>query len=254
MRILRPILPILGRVAIPASMTRTLRSRKTTGIPSEPQPYAVAKSTAKPEPKKPAATTEGLKHSLSEFSNALLFPRAADFETWLHANHDSTPKGIWLQFSKKSHSVPSITYDEALDTALCYGWIDGQVKSLPSGTHSARRFTPRRKASLWSKRNVNKVVALQHDGKMTAAGLREVEAAKADGRWERAYSGAKDATVPFDFEARLKEVKGAWASWEGLNKTARYAFLVRLETTKTTVAREKKLEQFVKMLADGKLI
>ncbi|KAI6778576.1 uncharacterized protein J7T54_003327 [Emericellopsis cladophorae] len=235
-------------------MTRTLRSRKTTGLPSEPQPDAIAKETAESKPEKPAAVPAGSKNFLSEVSNALLFPRAANFETWLHANHDSTPKGIWLQFSKKAHSVPSITYDEALDIALCYGWIDGQCKSLPSGTHSARRFTPRRKASLWSKRNVSKVVALQHQGRMTAAGLKEVEAAKADGRWERAYSGAKDATVPGDFETRLKEVKGAWAFWEGLNKTARYAFLVRLETTKTTVAREKKLEQFVRMLADGKLI
>ncbi|KAG9255601.1 bacteriocin-protection, YdeI or OmpD-associated-domain-containing protein [Emericellopsis atlantica] len=235
-------------------MTRTLRSRKTIGISSEAQPDATVKSTTKSKTTNPAAVPAGPKNSLSEASNALLFPRAANFETWLHANHDSTPKGIWLQFSKKAHPVPSITYEEALDIALCYGWIDGQCKSLPSGTHSARRFTPRRKASLWSKRNVSKVAALQHQRKMMAAGLKEVEAAKADGRWERAYSGAKDVTVPMDFEARLKEVKGAWTFWEGLNKTARYAFLVRLETTKTAVAREKKLEQFVKMLADGKLI
>ena len=183
----------------------------------------------------------------------MLFPTAADFTTWLHAHHASTPQGIWLRISKKSAPEPSVTYDQALDAALCYGWIDGQRKSLPvPGTHFAQRFTPRRRGSLWSRRNVDKVAALEAEGRMRDAGRAEVEAARGDGRWERAYSRASEIQVPRDFERELRAKGTAWEFFEGLGRTQRYVFLIRLEMAKTAETRGRKMEQFVEMLAEGK--
>lgn len=189
-------------------------------------------------------------------TDAILFPTAADFTTWLRAHHASTPQGIWLRISKKSAPEPSITYDQALDVALCYGWIDGQRKSLPvPGTHFAQRFTPRRRGSMWSRRNVDKAAVLEADGRMHDAGRAEVEAARRDGRLERAYSKASEIQVPADFEAALRARGGeAWEFFEGLGRSQRYVFLVRLEMAKTAETRGRKMEQFVEILAEGKTL
>ncbi|KAF5706595.1 hypothetical protein FMUND_11506 [Fusarium mundagurra] len=120
-----------------------------------------------------------------------LFPTPSSFESYLSQNHSTNQTGLWLKIAKKNSPIPSITYDQALDTALCYGWIDGQRKSLDA-THFIQRFTPRRKKSLWSQRNVNKVAVLTEAGRMKPAGQAEVDAAREDGRWDRAYSSSSN--------------------------------------------------------------
>ncbi|KAF5566173.1 hypothetical protein FNAPI_1290 [Fusarium napiforme] len=161
-------------------MSRTTRStakRLTRLQPSSPSPT--------PSP----ATTPETK----------LFPTPSSFESYLSQNHSTNQSGLWLKIAKKNSPIPSITYDQALDTALCYGWIDGQRKALDA-THFIQRFTPRRKKSLWSQRNVDKIAVLIAAGRMKPAGLAEVDAAREDGRWERAYSSSSNVTVPEDFE------------------------------------------------------
>lgn len=146
-----------------------------------------------------------------------------------------------------------MTYDQALDVSLCCGWIDGQRMPFDEA-YFLQRFTPRRKASLWSKRNVDKVAVLTAAGKMTPEGQAQVDAAKADGRWERAYAGASNAEVPADFRAALDKVPAAAEMFDGLTKAARYPFLYRLATTKKAVTREKKMATFVDMLARGETL
>jgi uncharacterized protein YdeI (YjbR/CyaY-like superfamily) len=146
-----------------------------------------------------------------------------------------------------------VTYEEALDTALCFGWIDGQKKSHDAD-HFLQRFTPRRKNSMWSKRNVEKVATLLAAGRMREPGLAEVESAKADGRWERAYSASSVMEVPGDFQAALDRNQKAKTFFEKLGKTKRYSFLWRIATTKREETRNKKIEQFVKLLAEGKTL
>ncbi|KAF4969841.1 hypothetical protein FSARC_2999 [Fusarium sarcochroum] len=134
-----------------------------------------------------------------------LFDIPKAWESWLDANHSTNTTGLWLKIAKKDSGVTSVTYDQALDVALCYGWIDGQRKALDA-QHFIQRFTPRRKGSLWSQRNVNKVAPLIETGRMQPAGQAEIDAAKGDGRWERAYSSSSNATVPEDFQTALNEV------------------------------------------------
>ncbi|KAK4140939.1 uncharacterized protein C8A04DRAFT_39474 [Dichotomopilus funicola] len=182
----------------------------------------------------------------------LFFENAKAWETWLDVNHaDQT--GLWLKISKKSSGIASVTYDEALDTALCYGWIDGQKKGLDAD-HFVQRFTPRRKNSLWSKRNVGKVAVLIDAGRMRESGQAEIDAAKADGRWEKAYAPPSTMEVPPDFQAALNRSKKAKTFFEGLGKSKRYAFLWRIETVKREETRKKKVEQFVALLAEGKTL
>ncbi|KAK4201917.1 bacteriocin-protection, YdeI or OmpD-associated-domain-containing protein [Triangularia verruculosa] len=181
------------------------------------------------------------------------FPTAASFTAWLAVNHSTTPLGIWLKISKKNSNIPSVSYDEAIDCALCYGWIDGQRKGLDS-LHFLQRFTPRRKNSMWSKRNVQKVATLIKEGRMEAAGLAEVERAQKDGRWDRAYDGASMMEMPEDFGAALAKNEKAKGFWEGLGKTKRYAFLMRLTTTKRAETRTRKIGEFVSLLAEGKTL
>jgi uncharacterized protein YdeI (YjbR/CyaY-like superfamily) len=181
-----------------------------------------------------------------------LFEDASAWETWLEANH-TTPAGLWLKMSKKASGIASVTYDEALDTALCFGWIDGQRKTHDA-QHFIQRFTPRRKRSIWSKRNVDKVAALIESGRMRQAGLAEVEAAKADGRWERAYSASSVVEVPEDFRVALERDAKAKAFFEGLGKTKRYAFLWRITTVKREETRRRKIVEFVGFLAEGKTL
>ncbi|KAF5975675.1 hypothetical protein FBULB1_7251 [Fusarium bulbicola] len=168
-------------------MSRTTRStaKRLTRL-QPPSPVPIPSSPTPPETK--------------------LFPTPSLFESYLSLNHSTNQTGIWLKIAKKNSPIPSITYDQALDTALCYGWIDGQRKSHDAA-HFIQRFTPRRKKSLWSQRNVNKVADLIASGRMTPAGQAEIDAAREDGRWERAYSSSSNAVVPEDFErAFLMEV------------------------------------------------
>jgi uncharacterized protein YdeI (YjbR/CyaY-like superfamily) len=182
-----------------------------------------------------------------------LFPTPSSFESYLFQNHSTNQTGLWLKIAKKNSPIPSITYDQALDTALCYGWIDGQRKSLDA-THFIQRFTPRRKKSLWSQRNVDKVAVLIAAGRMKPAGQAQVDAARDDGRWERAYSSSSNVTVPEDFENAIEGNEAAGEFWRGLGKTKRYSFLWRLETAKRPETRRKRIEQFVELLAAGKTV
>jgi uncharacterized protein YdeI (YjbR/CyaY-like superfamily) len=181
-----------------------------------------------------------------------LFENAAAWETWLEANHTETT-GLWLKISKKGSGIASVTYDEALDVALCFGWIDGQKKSHDEH-HFIQRFTPRRKNSLWSKRNVDKVAVLVAAGRMRQAGQAEIDAAKADGRFERAYSASSVMEVPEDFQAALDRNKKAKTFFEGLGKTKRYSFLWRIATAKREETRRRNIDRFVALLAEGKTL
>ncbi|AEO68764.1 uncharacterized protein THITE_2118381 [Thermothielavioides terrestris NRRL 8126] len=181
-----------------------------------------------------------------------LFEDAAAWETWLEANHTNAA-GLWLKISKRGSNVASVTYDEALDVALCFGWIDGQKKSYDAN-HFIQRFTPRRPRSMWSKRNVDRVAVLIAAGRMRPPGQAEIDAAKADGRWEKAYSSSSVMEVPADFQAALDQNKKARAFFDGLGKTKRYQFLWRLATTKREETKRKKIEQFVALLAEGKTL
>ncbi len=175
---------------------------------------------------------------------------AETWERWLAKNHASS-NGVWLQIFKKSSGEKTVTYDEALDGALCYGWIDGQKK-----THDERSwlqgFTPRRSRSLWSKRNREHVTRLLKAKKMHPAGRREVASAKKDGRWEAAYDSPRSAEIPKDFLDELARDKKAKAFFDTLNKTNRYSIVWRLQTAKKPETRARRLKEILAMLAQGK--
>ncbi len=179
------------------------------------------------------------------------FGKVREWETWL-AKHGATTPGVWVKFAKTSSGLPSITYEEALNAALCYGWIDGRLKSL-GATHHLQRFTPRRPRSMWSKRNVERVEKLIAAGRMTPAGLREVEAAKADGRWQRAYDSASTITVPPEFAKALRASPAAKTFFATLDGTNRYAVLYRVQTAseKTRAAR---IARLIAMLERGETL
>ena len=171
------------------------------------------------------------------------------WKRWLAKNH-SRMQGVWLRFYKKASRVPSVTYDEALDEALCYGWIDGQLKPYDEKSW-LRKFTPRRAKSPWSKRNIEHVHRLIKAGRMKDAGLRESEAAKADGRWKNAYDPGSTMAMPADFLKRLSRMKKAKAFFEILNKANTYAIAWRLQTAKKPETREKRMKAILAMLAKG---
>jgi uncharacterized protein YdeI (YjbR/CyaY-like superfamily) len=182
----------------------------------------------------------------------LSFESAEAFDAWL-AEHHHDSDGIWIKFAKKGSGIPSVVYAEALDSALCHGWIDGQTKSLDDAYY-LQRFTPRRKRSPWSKRNVGKALALIEAGRMTAAGEAEIDRAKADGRWERAYEGTKNAAVPDDLQAELDKDPQAAEFFASLSSTNRYAILYRLQDAKKPETRARRLETFVAMLKAGETL
>ena len=181
-----------------------------------------------------------------------LFKTARALETWLKTHH-ATSDGLWLQIAKKGASEPGVTYAEAVEIALCWGWIDGQKKGLDA-QHFLQRFTPRRPRSLWSKINVEKATALVDAGRMQAPGLAQIEAAKADGRWARAYKGARTSVVPADLRAALKAEPNARAFFETLDGTNRYAVLWRIQTAAKPETRARRIAQLVAMLARGERI
>lgn len=177
------------------------------------------------------------------------FKSSADFRSWLKINGDNCD-GLWLRFFKKDSDKATITYDEALDEALCFGWIDGQVKSLDAISW-IHKFAPRRARSGWSKRNTEHVERLSKAGLMMPAGLAQVEAAKADGRWQAAYDSPGNAAPPADFLKALGKDKKAKAFFETLNKANVYAIVYRLQTAKKPETRARRMETILAMLGRG---
>jgi uncharacterized protein YdeI (YjbR/CyaY-like superfamily) len=191
-----------------------------------------------------------MKNSSEVFQNTDLsikpFKNQKAWAAWLEKNHTKS-SGVWLQLAKKASGVASVTYDEALEVALCYGWIDGQKKSYDE-TSWLQKFTPRKAKSIWSKVNVGKAERLIASGHMKKAGLEAIESAKKDGRWEAAYDSQSRATVPEDFQAELDKNAKAKAFFTTLNSTNRYAILFRIQTAKKAETRVKRIQQFITML------
>jgi uncharacterized protein YdeI (YjbR/CyaY-like superfamily) len=182
----------------------------------------------------------------------LLFAGPAELEAWLEANHAGS-EGLWLKIAKKGVEPPSVTYGEALELALCFGWIDSQKRGHDE-SHFLQRFTPRRPRGRWSKINREKAEALIEAGKMRPTGLAEVDAAKADGRWQAAYAGARTAKVPADLERELDASPAAREFFAGLDSSNRYAILYRLQEAKRPETRQRRLAKFVAMLERGEKI
>lgn len=174
------------------------------------------------------------------------FERQLDWTAWLNENHTSSP-GVWLQLAKKGADAPSVSYDEAIEMALCFGWIDGQ-KQAHSDQFWLQKFTRRSDKSVWSKINRDKALALIKANKMKPAGLKEIERAKLDGRWDAAYDSSSKATVPSDFQAVLDGNPRAKAFFGTLDSRNRYAILFRIQTAKKTETRAKRISRFVLML------
>ena len=168
------------------------------------------------------------------------------FVDWLQVNHE-TSSGIWIQLAKKASPRPSVSYVEAVDVALCYGWIDGQSKSCDE-TSWLQKFTPRRRRSIWAKTNREKVERLMSEGRMQPAGLAEVDRAKQDGRWEAAYDSPRLAAIPSDLQTALQSSPQAHAFFRTLNSQNRFAILFRIQTAKKPATRARRIEQFIRML------
>lgn len=171
---------------------------------------------------------------------------------WLEKHHDSS-NGIWIKIAKKNTGVQTISYEEAREGALIYGWIDGLVNKYDD-TYYLQRLTPRRVRSQWSNINRELVEGYIKEGRMKPAGMAQVEAAKADGRWENAYFGQALMTVPQDFQAALNKNPRAKAKFETCSKSARYAFLYQINEAKRPETRERRIQKFVAMLAEGKTL
>jgi uncharacterized protein YdeI (YjbR/CyaY-like superfamily) len=196
----------------------------------------------------------------------LTFSSVESWRQWLAAEAAASP-GVWLKLAKKTGTTggpggssppagtaePTLSYAEALEVALCFGWIDGQKGRLDD-RHWLQRFTPRKPGSRWSKINTQKAEALIEAGQMQSAGLREVELAKADGRWEQAYSGQRDAAVPEDLRQALDANPAASEFFETISGVNRFAILYRIQSVKRAETRARKIEQYVQMLAEHKTI
>ena len=183
----------------------------------------------------------------------LIVTDAAAWREWL-AHHHEDPAGVWLVLAKKGATRPtSLTYDQALDEALCHGWIDGQVRRRDTTTY-VQRFTQRRSRSPWSARNVGIIATLMSEGRMHPAGVAEVERAKADGRWAAAYAGQASIEVPTDLVAALQASPAAQAMFETLSAQNRYAILFRIASAKRPATRAARIEKFVAMLGRGESI
>ncbi len=182
----------------------------------------------------------------------LAFPDQAALEAWLEAEHATAP-GLYVQLAKKGAGVPSVTYAELVEAVLCFGWIDGRSNRLDDRFY-LQRITPRRARSVWSQKNVDAVEALLEAGRMRPAGIAAVEAARADGRWERAYAGSATITVPDDLGAALDAEPAARSAFDALDSTNRFAVLWRVHTAATPGTRAKRIAALVQMLAEGRRI
>jgi uncharacterized protein YdeI (YjbR/CyaY-like superfamily) len=178
------------------------------------------------------------------------FASSKEWRNWIAGNHAKS-NGVWLRFFKKDSGEKTVTYSEALEEALCYGWIDGQAKKYDAISY-IQKFTPRRPNSIWSKRNTEKAERLIQEGKMKKAGMQQVELAKADGRWQQAYDSPKNMKVPEDFLQQLSKNEKAKNYFDGLNKANQYAIAWRLQTAKKPGTREKRLKEILVMMSEGK--
>jgi uncharacterized protein YdeI (YjbR/CyaY-like superfamily) len=174
------------------------------------------------------------------------------WDAWL-AEHHEDADGVWIKIAKKASGIESVTHPEALEVALCYGWIDG-LRDRLDDEYFLQRFTPRRPRSKWSKINCGKATELIEQGRMRPAGLKEVERAKADGRWDAAYDGPRTATVPDDLQAALDADDGARAFFATLNATNRYAILHRIQDAKRPETRARRIAKYVAMCREGRKI
>jgi uncharacterized protein YdeI (YjbR/CyaY-like superfamily) len=182
----------------------------------------------------------------------LAFASADELAAWL-GDHHGDQSGIWLKLAKKGSGIDSVTYDEALDEAIAWGWIDGQRRSLDAEFHLVR-FTPRRVRSVWSRRNVGKADALIAAGRMQPPGQREVDAAKADGRWDSAYEGRAGMQVPPELATALAQSPRAAEAFAAQSGQNRYAMCYRISTAKRADTRERKAAEYVAMLERGEAI
>jgi len=180
------------------------------------------------------------------------FKTQQDFEHWLEKNHQR-PEGLWIRFARKSSGKKSISHPEALETALCFGWIDA-LRRPESDTTYLQRFVPRRPKSLWSQINRAKALSLIESGRMRPAGHAEVERAKQDGRWDAAYPSPANATMPPEFERELERRPKAKAFFETISRVNRYAIIWRLATAKTPETRDKLSRKFLEMLEKGETL
>jgi uncharacterized protein YdeI (YjbR/CyaY-like superfamily) len=179
----------------------------------------------------------------------LPFANKKKWSDWLARQHAKSA-GVWMKLAKKDSGVPSVTYEEALDVALCYGWIDGQKKGFDD-KYWLQKFTPRGPKSIWSKINTEKAERLIASGEMKPAGLKAIEAARQDGRWEAAYASQKNITIPEDFQAALDQNEKARATFAGLKSAERYSFLFRLHNAKKPETRARHIQKFVELLEKG---
>ncbi|MCB1060762.1 MAG: YdeI/OmpD-associated family protein [Calditrichaeota bacterium] len=177
------------------------------------------------------------------------FSTAKQLEKWYAKYHDKVD-GIWLRMYKKDSRVKSVTRAEALDIALCFGWIDGLARRENDLSY-IQKYTPRRKRSIWSKINCDHIERLAKEGRMKPAGLAQVEAAKADGRWDNAYDSSRTIVEPEDFLKAIKRKKGAFAFYKTLSSQNRYAILVRIQIAKRANTRQRRIEKYVEMCANS---
>ncbi|KAL6871726.1 bacteriocin-protection, YdeI or OmpD-associated domain-containing protein [Trichoderma longibrachiatum] len=237
--------------SIPSTISTNLITTPTSNSTIS-SPRAGIKSKPKPPSKRPSSSPSTPSPSDPHIS----FPSASAFDQYLLLQSGpSTLSGIWVRITKKSSisRFPSVTYHEAVDVALCHGWIDGQRKALDN-IFFLQRFTPRRPRSLWSRRNVERVEVLMAEGRMRPAGIAAVEAAKKDGRWDRAYAGPATMEVPADFEDALAGDEAARTAFQGLSKAQRYSFLWSIQTAVKKETRQRKIKEFVGLLAEGKTL
>ncbi|HJT59531.1 MAG TPA: YdeI/OmpD-associated family protein [Ktedonobacteraceae bacterium] len=182
----------------------------------------------------------------------ILFATQQDWEDWL-AEHYTDTDGVWLKLAKKATGIASVNYSDALDSALCYGWIDGQKASFDD-QHWLQKFTPRRPKSMWSKVNCDRATALIAQGRMQPSGLKQVELAKANGRWERAYESQSSITIPADFQSELDKNAKAKDFFSTLDSANRYAILWRVHNAKRPETRAARIQKFIEMLSNNQKI
>lgn len=182
----------------------------------------------------------------------VFFGSADEWEAWLE-DHHTTSDGVWIKMAKKASGIASVDYAGALQAALCFGWIDGQKRSVDE-TYFVQKFTPRRRRSNWSKINIGHIERLTAAGRLRPAGQREVDAAKADGRWDAAYASPSTIEVPADFQSALDATPAAAAFFATLGKSARFPFLYRIQDAKRPETRAKRIAEYTALLAEGKTL